>query len=91
MATQKTKINTQVTSYTFEVVIEPDEDKWAAYCPALLAKGASTWGDTKEEALHNIQEVLQMTVESLHEHGESIPQVKGITISSRPLVTVTLP
>lgn len=84
-------MKTQIKSYTFEVVIEPDEDKWAAYCPALLEKGASTWGDTKEEALSNIQEVLQMIVESLHEHGESIPEVKGIKVSSRPLVTVTLP
>jgi hypothetical protein len=31
-------------TYTFKVVVEPDEDRWRAYCPALEAQGASTWG-----------------------------------------------
>jgi predicted RNase H-like HicB family nuclease len=85
-------------SYTFRIVIEkdrwpdePDEKAiWAAYCPALLAQGASTWGATKEEALKNIQEVLQMVIESLVEHGESIPEQEAVTVSEEPLVTVTI-
>jgi hypothetical protein len=33
-----------VTTYTFRIVVEPDEDRWRAYAPALEAQGASTWG-----------------------------------------------
>ena len=43
-----------MTTYVFKVVVEPDEDKWSAYCPALLKQGGSTWGNTKEEALQHI-------------------------------------
>ena len=59
--------------YTFNVVIEPDEDKWFAYAPALESNGGATWGRTQEEALVCIQEVVEMVVESLLEHGEPIP------------------
>lgn len=59
--------------YTFKVIIERDEDKWHAYCPILEDKGASTWGETWEEALKNIKEVLAMTLASMKQHGEKIP------------------
>lgn len=63
----------------FKVVLEQDEDfdgnpdGWHVYCPTLVEQGASTWGKTKEEALANIREVLEMTVERMREHGEPIP------------------
>lgn len=66
-------------TYLFKIVIEPDEDfdgkpdGWHAFCPALVKQGASAWGETKEEALASIREVIEMTVESLLEHGEPIP------------------
>jgi hypothetical protein len=28
-----------VTTYTFRIVVEPDEDRWRAYAPALEAQG----------------------------------------------------
>lgn len=61
-------------TYVFKVVVEPDDDRWHAYCPALGKYGASTWGNTKEEALKNIGEVVQMVVEELIEDGETIPE-----------------
>jgi predicted RNase H-like HicB family nuclease len=51
-----------VTTYTFKVVVEPDEDRWRAYCPALEEQGAATWGYTREEALQHVREVLEMIV-----------------------------
>lgn len=60
-------------TYTFKVVVEPDEDRWHAYCPALEEYGAATWGLTREEALRHIQEVVQMVVEELQEDGLPIP------------------
>ncbi len=62
-----------VKTYTFKVVVEPDEDRWHAYCPALEKHGAATCGDTKEEALRHIHEVVEMVVEGLIEDGVSIP------------------
>ena len=60
---------------TFNVVVEPDEDRWHAYCPALVHQGAATWGNTEQEALKNIREVVQMVVESLTEKppGTGLP------------------
>ena len=79
-------------TYAFKVVVEPDDDRWHAYCPALLTKGAATWGSTKEEALHHIEEVVKMVVESMIEYGEPIPEEPAdeVQIFSEPLVAVTV-
>ena len=63
-------------SYVFKVVVEPDQfedgtPSFHAYCPAL--QGARTSGKTQEEALRNIQEVVQMIVDLLVEEGKPIP------------------
>ena len=49
----------------FSVTVEPDGERWHAYCPALLSAGAATWGYTRAEALRNIQDVVRMVVDSL--------------------------
>lgn len=61
-------------TYTFKVVVEPDGERWHAYCPALQAYGAATWGYSQGEALQHIQEVVQMVVEELNEDGVPIPE-----------------
>mgnify|MGYP001568664721 CR=1 FL=1 len=75
-------------SYVFRVVLEPDQDVWRAYIPELEAKGAATWGHTKEEALRNIQEVAQLVIESLLEDGETLPP--AVTVSDQPVVAVSV-
>jgi predicted RNase H-like HicB family nuclease len=65
-------------NYAFRVVVEPDryEDgrpAFRAFCPALESSGASTSGDTREEAIENIQKVLRMIVDELNEEGKPIP------------------
>jgi predicted RNase H-like HicB family nuclease len=79
-------------TYIFKVVVESDEDRFSAYCPALLKQGAATWGNTQEEALTNIREVITMVVESLLEHGEPIPEgpAEDVQMSSEPHVAVTV-
>jgi len=72
-----TKSKEEMRTYIFKVVIEEDpfdngRMAYHAHCPSL--KGASTWGYTKGEALKNIREVVEMTVESMIEHGEPIPE-----------------
>jgi predicted RNase H-like HicB family nuclease len=61
-------------TYAFKVVVEPDEDRWNAYCPALQAYGAATWGNTEEEAYKHIHEVVEMIVDELKEDGIAIPE-----------------
>ncbi len=75
-------------SYVFRVVLEPDQDVWRAFIPELEAKGAATWGNTKEEALRNIHEVAQMVIEALLEDGEPLPPC--VTEIDQPVVAVTV-
>jgi len=75
-------------SYVFRLVLEPDQDTWRAFIPELEARGASTWGNTKEEALRNIREVAQMVIEALLEDGEPLPP--RVTEIDRPVVAVTV-
>ena len=50
--------------FGFRVTVEVDEDgKYMAECPAL--QGCYTQGDTFEEALENIQDVIQMCLGEL--------------------------
>ena len=79
-------------TYVFRVVIEPDEGRWSAHCPVLEKYGAATWGYTEEEALKNIQEVVEMILEELVEERELIPEgpTEEVFASSEPRVAVTL-
>src|SRR3954471_23343135 len=63
----------ELRTYTFTVVVEPAADMWHAYCPTLLAYGAETLGDTREEVRGHIREVVGMIVERLAEEGASVP------------------
>jgi predicted RNase H-like HicB family nuclease len=63
----------ELRTYTLNVVVEPDDDMWHAYCPTLLAYGAATWGATREEALDHIREVTGMIVERMADGGASVP------------------
>ena len=79
-------------TYVFRVVVEPDDDRWIAYCPLLKEKGGATWGHTQDEALSNIKEVVQMTVLSMAEHGEPIPEgpSEEVTVFLETNVAVTI-
>lgn len=84
-------------TYIFKIVIEDDprDDGQQAYhasCPVLEQYGASTWGDTKEEALQHIQEVVQMIVEELLEKGASLPPFpsQDVEVCSEPRIAITV-
>ena len=99
-------------TYAFQVVLEkdkwpdePDENAvWRAYIPALEHKGASSWGYTQKAALKNLQDAVDLLIESLLEHGEehlleSIVQHEKegasepnprIQVSDVPLIDVTV-
>ena len=64
-------------THHFKVIIQPDEERWQADCPALQEHGAYTWGYTREEALRNIQEVIGIILAELVEDGLLIPGEPG--------------
>ena len=56
----------------YRVLIEQDESGWfVAECPAL--PGCISQGETRAEALLNIQDAIDGYLESLAKHGEAIP------------------
>ena len=60
--------------YTFEIVIEKEEEDegYLAYSPTL--PGCFSNGKTVEEARRNIREAIQQHIASLLSHGQSVPQ-----------------
>ena len=81
-------------TYTFTAVVEPEDGMWHAYCPTLLAYGAGTWGDTREEVLGHIREMAAMNVERLAEEGASLPAAPAnqeLVAEERIVVTVRAP
>ena len=88
-------------TYSFKVVVEPDEDAqgnsaWHAYCPALESVGGATSGRTKEEALSNINDVIHMIVQEFTEEGKALPEgpedsVEIVEVSQEePRIAVTV-
>ena len=64
-----------------QVLIYPGEDGyWVAECPSL--PGCISQGKTREEAVENIKEAIDMCVQELREDGQPIetryPEVVGI-------------
>jgi predicted RNase H-like HicB family nuclease len=56
----------------YGVVLEDGEDGWiVARVPSL--PGVVTQGRTREEALANAREAVELTVEDMEARGESIP------------------
>lgn len=60
-----------IIGFKVEVIVEPDEGGFHAYCPAL--KGLHTCGDTKEEALRNAKDAAIAYLQSSIKHGDPIP------------------
>ncbi len=60
----------------FTVILEPQEEgSFTVTVPAL--PGCISEGETREEALHNIKEAIELYIEVLKEDGKPIPQDVG--------------
>jgi len=56
-----------------QVILRPGEDGYVvAECPSL--PGCISQGKTKEEALANIKEAIELWIEEAQENGEPIPE-----------------
>ena len=55
------------------VILHPGEDGyWVIECPSL--PGCISQGKTREEAIANIKEAIELYIESLEAHGDPIPE-----------------
>jgi predicted RNase H-like HicB family nuclease len=55
------------------VLLYTDEDGyWIAECPSL--PGCNSQGKTKQEAITNIKEAIELYIEVLQEKGQPIPE-----------------
>jgi predicted RNase H-like HicB family nuclease len=61
------------SAYIFEVVIEPDENVYHAFCPTL--RGCHTWGHTKAEAFEYAKEAVILYLKSLIADKYPIPGI----------------
>jgi len=67
----KASTNKPSIEFKIDIIIEPAENGYHAYCPAL--KGLHLGGDTEEEALQNARDAAVAYLESLIKHGDPIP------------------
>ena len=79
-------------SYTFRIIIEPDEDNtFHGYVPAL--PGCHTWGQSLQEAKDNLDDAIRLYVSSLLSDGKAVPHETGLesfaTVSRSDLVLST--
>lgn len=60
-------------TYIFPIRLEESDGAFHVSVPGMEHLGAVTWGRTRDEALRNIQEVVQMIAEEMLEEGEALP------------------
>ena len=54
-----------------EIILEQEEDgRYSVHCPAL--KGCHSQGETREEALKNIQEAIELYLEVVNEKAVKV-------------------
>ena len=75
-------------TYIFPITLESDEEGWRAFSPLLESMGASTWGETREEALKNIREVLAVMLEEFLDEGKDVVE-QGIAATEGAVITIT--
>lgn len=66
--------------YKVSVVIEKDEDGYFAFSPEL--QGCYAQGDSYEEVLENIKDVIRLHLEDRLESDEAIPEIESISLTS---------
>lgn len=66
----------------FKVLLERDEDYdgYVVTCPTL--PGCYSQGHTIPEALANIREAIELVLEDMQEHGETIPDPTNVLVGS---------
>ncbi len=76
-------------SYVFNVELVHETDgRWSAGIAAL--SGCATWGNTREEALRNIQDAAEAYIRAATKVGRKVPTGAAVRVSDEPVVAVTV-
>lgn len=67
-------------TYHFSIVIEKDKDGYFVFCPEL--QGCYSQGDTYEDALENIKDVIKLHLEDRVKGKEELPENKSVSLST---------
>jgi predicted RNase H-like HicB family nuclease len=70
---------TATLNLSIDVVLEPDEGGFHAYCPAL--KGLHVDGATEKEAIENVRDAVSVYLDSLALHGDPLPLCTHLTVT----------
>lgn len=62
-------------AHCFKIVVEPRENGYQAYCPALKQLGVVCRGDTASEALFHVNEEIQSALDKMREEGKPLDDV----------------
>ncbi len=54
------------------IIFRGEDGFWVAECPSL--PGCISQGETREEAVRNIREAIQLYIETLEEDGLDVPE-----------------
>ncbi len=76
-------------SYVFNVELVHETDgRWSAGIAAL--PGCATWGNSREEALRNIQDAAEAYIRAATKVGRKVPTGAAVRVSDEPVVAVTI-
>ena len=64
--------------YSFAVVIEKDPEGYYASCPQV--QGCYAQGESYEEALENIRDVIKLLVEDMEANGKAVPDQHSVSL-----------
>ena len=65
-------------TYTYRIILEPDEGGYHAFVPSL--PGCHTWGKTIAEAREMVRDAIDVYLRSLIADGCSIPKDRGMEL-----------
>ncbi len=67
-----------VNKIVVTVIIEPDDDRFHAYCPGL--PGIHIDGETSDEAFKRTRPAIELYLDSMRNHGEEIVSREGLKV-----------
>lgn len=72
-------MGTRILEYTVVLHLDPEVGGYWVEVPAL--PGCVSQGDTREEALANVKEAIELHIEAMQEDGEEIPQEESAKVA----------
>lgn len=67
-------------SFKLPIIIEKDSDGYFAFCPDI--QGCYTQGETYEEVLENIKDVIKLLLEEMNETGTKLPETQNVSFTT---------